>query len=377
MRTSSLAETPQVAIFSLLPITSYRTTMFQNVPEIVCKGTPREIGLTHGSEAKQRIVTSINNYAKLYEECAQITWSEARDRARKFIPAIKEHAQHLFEEMEGIAEGAGIDFLDIVALNVRSEIALTNYTDGCTSIAKISKDRSSVFLAQNWDWLGEAGEATVFLDIRPKGKPRIQIFAEAGIVGKFGMNAAGVAVCMNAIRSGSLNVGMMPVHIAIRRVLECASYGEAKVLLDSRGVASCVNFMIVDKDGSGATVECSPKGNTIIEPVDGTVCHTNHLYAPGLPQGLKDHPSKNSFSRLERVKELSAGVGGSFEGIRSWLSDEQGSPTSISRSLVPGAVGMERMVTLATIIMDIKAKQAQVSLGRPSLSPPIKTLSFV
>jgi len=33
-------------------------------------------------------------------------------------------------EMRGIAEGAGVDFLDILAMNVRTEIAFGNFSDG-------------------------------------------------------------------------------------------------------------------------------------------------------------------------------------------------------------------------------------------------------
>lgn len=64
--------------------------------------------------------------------------------------------------MRGIANGAQLDMEDIIALNVRSEIGLTNYpntpkvalpaiTDGCTSIVQRSQDGSTVILAQNWD----------------------------------------------------------------------------------------------------------------------------------------------------------------------------------------------------------------------------------
>jgi isopenicillin-N N-acyltransferase-like protein len=278
--------------------------------------------------------------------------------------------------MRGIAQGADLDLDDVLALNIRSEISLTNYSDGCTSIAKV--DGQSVLIAQNWDWVEEAGDVTVLLDIRAPDKPRILMSGEAGIVGKFGMNDAGVGVCMNAIKCGVLDAGKLPVHVAMRLVLESSSFDAARAKVDALGLASCVNFVIADKAGNFATVECTPKGNAVIAPEagSGTVCHTNHIYSPDNPAGIKDFPSENSFSRLARIRELSDGKPGSVDSIREWLSDEEGAPAAICRSRPPTARGIERMVTLATVIIDLKKLEMQVSYGKPNQNPPVKTLVF-
>jgi len=81
---------------------------------------------------------------------AQLAWSEVRGEAVKFLPFIQQPAwKPLLEEMKGIAAGAGVDFEDILALNVRTEIAYGMFNDGCTSIAWKAQGES--FLAQNWD----------------------------------------------------------------------------------------------------------------------------------------------------------------------------------------------------------------------------------
>jgi len=113
----------------------------------------------------------------------------------------------IVEEMKAIASASDVPFIDIVTLNVRSETSLTNYSDGCTTVGQYWKAKEgsadSVFLAQNWDWVGETAKATVFFDIQPKGGPRIRVYGEAGLVGKFGFNSDGVAVCMNAIHGAT------------------------------------------------------------------------------------------------------------------------------------------------------------------------------
>jgi isopenicillin-N N-acyltransferase-like protein len=51
--------------------------------------------------------------------------------------------------MRGIADGAKRDLLDIVALNVRTEINFGLFSDGCTALAWHTGDHA--WLGQNWD----------------------------------------------------------------------------------------------------------------------------------------------------------------------------------------------------------------------------------
>ncbi len=39
---------------------------------------------------------------------------------------------------------------DVIAINVRTEIAFGMFSDGCTALGWKTRDGS--FLAQNWDW---------------------------------------------------------------------------------------------------------------------------------------------------------------------------------------------------------------------------------
>ncbi|KAH8885267.1 AAT-domain-containing protein [Thozetella sp. PMI_491] len=353
---------------------------WNGVPEVIASGSAWQVGFAHGSQIPHRIRVCIENYKRLFEETAEADWPESRARAETYLAALKQNEPDLVEEMQGIAAGAGegVDFLDILALNLRSEISLTNYSDGCTSLVTQNASNSEVFVAQNWDWVQEAGTSTAFFDIRKTDKPRIRMFGEAGIVAKFGFNDRGVGICMNAIRCGTVAKDMLPVHLAMRRVLECHSFDEAMAMLTRKGLASCVNLVIADKTGKIATVECTPRGLAPIYPDEGewTTFHTNHLWSPEIPGGIRDHPSKNSFSRLERMKLLCKRQRPDADQIRRWLSDEEGTPVSICRSTPPKAVGIERMETLATIIIDLRKLTAEVSLGRPSLSPPVRTLSL-
>jgi len=61
--------------------------------------------------ARDRIRLSIKNCAALYTETANIQWDQARTRAAAYLPTLNRLVPEIVEEMEGIAHGAGVDFL--------------------------------------------------------------------------------------------------------------------------------------------------------------------------------------------------------------------------------------------------------------------------
>lgn len=71
------------------------------------------------------------------------------EHALVFEQRAKEQWPMFHQEMQGIADGSGRDLLDIVALNVRTEINFGLFSDGCTSLSWHTNDHA--WLAQNWD----------------------------------------------------------------------------------------------------------------------------------------------------------------------------------------------------------------------------------
>lgn len=57
-------------------------------------------------------------------------WSEVTPWAEKYMPYLSTNWPSYVSEMEGIATGAEVPFLDILAMNVRTEIAFGAFSDG-------------------------------------------------------------------------------------------------------------------------------------------------------------------------------------------------------------------------------------------------------
>lgn len=88
---------------------------------------------------------------------------------------------HLYAEMEGIAEGAGLNALDVIALNCRSEIALGKFSDGCTSLCW-KKTQGTRVLSQNWDWTMTVKKNLAMVSIDQVGKPTLYMVTEVSIL---------------------------------------------------------------------------------------------------------------------------------------------------------------------------------------------------
>ncbi len=116
----------------------------QKFPVLELSGTPYEIGFGHGKMAKEQIRLNIENYKKIFYASAKVTWDEAKNRAMPFADQIKSYDEDIFEEIRGIADGAGITLAEAVTLNSRSEIMFqTGASDGCTSIGIIPPKASA------------------------------------------------------------------------------------------------------------------------------------------------------------------------------------------------------------------------------------------
>lgn len=262
--------------------------------------------------------------------------------------------------MKGVADGAGTDLDSIVALNVRTEIAYGMMSDGCTVFSWKTPDAS--FLGQNWDWSSLQGANIVCLSIQQPPKPTINMMTEGGIIGKIGLNSAGVGVTLNAVQALGVSYTKLPVHLALRTVLNSSSREEAADALRKAGVAAAGHITIADASTGAVGLECTALD--IVEiPMDehGVCTHSNHLVKEHKVQGgdfLKDSPF-----RLARIQELIRGIDTpSVHNFGEMLKDEQNYPAAICRA----STEKSTIQTLFSIVMDLKNGVARVKMGRPT-----------
>ncbi|OGM43390.1 putative acyl-CoA:6-aminopenicillanic-acid-acyltransferase [Aspergillus bombycis] len=355
-----------------------------DLPKLVLRGTPKEIGLQHGYRLQQQIKSQIGLYEEMFQYTSKMDWPTVLQLAEEFRASLERKTPSLYAEMQGIAEGAGVDILDIIALNCRSEISLGSFSDGCTSLSWKKNDNARV-LAQNWDWTSSIQKNLALMDIEISGKPRICMVAEAGIIGKIGFNSAGVGTCLNAIKARPCITSKVPIHVALRLCLESTSVENALQTLSSLGgVASSQHILIADSTTS-LGLELSPLGDLHLkEDENGVITHTNHF----IENKNVTEPSwiKGSPARLERAQQLvrelvNNGIQG--DSITPSLLREQvfsdtcNAPQSICSQEDPSSHPTRRTSTLFNIVMNLDKQDlgAEVVVGQPGSgkeSPVIK-----
>ena len=284
--------------------------------------------------------------------------------AAKFEPLLQEKWPHYREELKGVASGAGVPYLSILALNVRTEIAYGMSKDGCTAV--FWRSELSTFLAQNWDWQEEQQENLITLSISQGLKPTITMITEAGIIGKIGLNSMGVGVCLNAIRALGVDFQQLPCHLALRSCLESSSVQDAVTIIRESGVAAACHILVADAK-KAVGLECSHV-DMVELLTHGILTHTNNFikrHAVEDKQALADSPV-----RLRRINELIDKQREQLHGtdplktedIRSLLEDDENFPTAICRSKTEDST----VATLFNIVMDLTKRKAEVIVGKPS-----------
>jgi isopenicillin-N N-acyltransferase-like protein len=264
-------------------------------PVVFAAGGPRERGRAYGSRAADRVHRSIEIYERVFAHYARLPWAEVRRRAAPFVDAIDAYDVQLLPELEGIAEGAGVEAEDILAVNLRTEImfgldarpaqaAAKSPPKECTAIGR-RLDDGRVWIAQTWDWKPAMRDTCVVLVCAPHDRPGFVTVVEAGLWAKCGANEAGIGLSTNALQS-SLDVGApgVPFHAILRRVLTSATFDEALDAVTCGPRASSANYLVGHRDGRMVDLETAPGGpNDLFAQQGPAVVHANHFVWPMPP----------------------------------------------------------------------------------------------
>lgn len=183
----------------------------------------------------------------------------------------------------------------------------------------------------------------------------------------------GVGVCLNAIRAHGVDRTRLPVHLALRVLLNAESMSTARQTLEKYGVAASCHILLGDSTGA-VGLECSHLDILALTYSDRKrIYHANHF--------LLDHPGvkdtnwlPDSTLRTKRIEELADSVAGepSVAILQDLFKDETNAIGCICRS----RTGPDTASTLFNIVMDLSRATAEVLVGRPSAPDERVTLVF-
>ena len=227
-------------------------------------------------------------------------------------------------------------------------------------------DNGRPLLAQNWDWHHQIMGGTAVFRVAPAGRPACLYMAEAGQVGKIGLNDTGLGVLLNILFCGEVKAGL-PVHVLLRRVLEMPDVDRALSFLREAPRASSSHFLMGDAGGAVLGLELTPSAIGVIHPVRGAVVHTNHFCDPALKDG-DEGPMlfPDSIPRFERGDHyLQTREKWDVNGLRNMFVNHEDGPASICRHPDPKAPAHMRIVTVASVFLYLSEKAMDITCGQP------------
>lgn len=349
-------------------------------------GTPAIQGEAHGRGAHDAVHHNIAAYARRFRDEALLSQAEVLERCEAYWARILDEAPAYAAGVQGIANGAGADLWDVVALNVRYEILyprmtqllLEGVSSGASECTAFAVDtRGGLVMGQNWDWIPEV--RGVILRVRepvdtagPNGSeppPDVLCFTEAGIFGgKIGLNAHGIGLVVNGMISSGDDWRHVatPFHVRTWRALRSRTLTGAVTALTAGEHSCSANFVVGSSTDGAVDVETAPEGTRQWPLENGRLVHTNHFLAPS-ELGLREPPNPRrrfSVARKERFGALLEARDATIATLQHDLRDHDGHPNSVCRHPAPDEPNRPYQ-TVASAILDLDNGRMWATDGPP------------
>jgi isopenicillin-N N-acyltransferase-like protein len=278
-----------------------------------------------------------------------------RDRGDRVLDRIAEFHLPYAELIDGLASSCGLAAGEVAALNARTELlheaGLVHQE--CTS-AFIPTNST---LGQNWDWSRSLEPLMFLLRVNDISGHSFVTLSEPGIIGKIGMNSFGLGVCLNILPSKGYCDGV-PVHILLRAVLDSECLEEAKDRIASAKLGSASSILVANHLGESFCAEICGTSVSFTHHDKNPVVRTNHFcdFKIPIPALFLD-----STSRLKRAQHLLKNeISGDPSPLESLFADQKQSDAKILSPFFDSSDGLGEVGTLATIIMDLKARRMSI-----------------
>jgi isopenicillin-N N-acyltransferase like protein len=336
------------------------------LPLIRVAGTHREVGLQMGEAARQLI----------REDCAT-AWDDLPAGRAKADQLALAHAYRRFtaprlpwllEEVDGCAEGAGVDPLELFACSIEEIWYEPRGTQGrCSDLVAGGSATADghLLVAHNNDLRPSAERSIVALEKRVTGDPVVLQLGGIPVL-SVAWNSAGLSLTGNELSPNDEKVGISRDH-QVLEMMRARSLGEMVAMALRPDRASSYNNVLTSADGGVANVEGSATDAEVTGLDDrGHLAHTNHYVCDRmLPyEGDPDY-APHSRTRYERARELLAAeppASITMARLRALLADHATKPDSLCKH---PEFGTPTSKTVFWCVADVTDGQIAYGRGNP------------
>jgi isopenicillin-N N-acyltransferase like protein len=321
------------------------------VPFVRLTGTAFERGRQHGAARADALHAFLaDDLCRLNRLLpAPTSLGALRATLSAYRKEIERATPDLAEELDGLAEGAGITHEQAVLLQSRREILgyqRVPTRGDCTTYA------ADEVLAQTVDLNGNLDDQLCVLDT---GHALILSFH--GLLGYLGVNADGLAIGLNLVLGGAWRPGLPP-YLAIRHLLDTATgVDHALEILYGLRLASSRSLTFRD---TNQTVQVEILGDDlrVVDTLDHV--HTNHFLHPDFVA----RDELNVFARNSSVRRLEscrAALAEPRTGVEDHFAVLSTPPIRVADT---GDLRRER--TVAAVVLVPERRELHVRPGDPA-----------
>jgi len=347
-------------------------------------GSPRERGRVHGETLKSVIRGAVERWQARVENLLAAPFRDYLSRfpdETRFKEAVRRWTPSLLDEIDGIAEGCGLErdlvfawqWIDehvwlIDRLQREKERAESS---GCSALGRVWPEENRALIGQNWDIPAiKEGVQTLLHITYPDSDLETLVVTQAGAVGALGLNNGGTGLLINTLPHLNPSTEGLPVSCLVRGALEQGSFRESDAFVRNVRHATGQNYLL-SSGREMADLECS--GNSVMEfrlaKRGDRACHSNHpLVHTDSRQDLlkklgKDFHSESTRKRFEYLEKRT------LDPDQPWTVE--GMKSTLKNPLVCVEPDNSRGIfTAACVIMELGERPClHMAPGPPSMTP--------
>jgi len=355
---------------------------------VQARGSYRELGRAVGEGARDAIHASLaffrDNLCAMTQ--GRLSFAAAERLALAYAAEARRWAPRHLEELEGVAEGAGLPLSELLVPNCGEEFTANEPGEGgrrasapagpgggdhCTAVAVAARGRHVI--GHNMDWYVVDAPNNVMFDLTVPDGTRVMGIAGAPYLLMLAMNSHGVGNVSNSVHSNDNRVGV-PNAFVRRASLEGVSLEAARDrgLLAARARGS--NHFLADTRGRLWDLETSATASAFRDHSSaGYMAHTNHYVAAEMAP-FEAATYEESPLRLATAEGILAeGIAGGDDPVELVAralrchgpAPEQAICGHPDESEPPAEQGM----TVGSMICDLDERRIYVCAGPPCENP--------
>ncbi|MCQ4573645.1 MAG: C45 family autoproteolytic acyltransferase/hydrolase [Candidatus Brocadiales bacterium] len=290
------------------------------LPTIHVSGSNYDIGFQTGKTFQDRINS-------VFTSSTILKLNKAKDQKHpEWLDQLYNRSNEIFpqyiQEIKGIADGAGINFRDVLIHNFRHCLSSV---DGCATI--VFKSPQKIIIGHNEDYEPVIGKNSYITIAHLENNTQFLALTNAGSIpgNAWGFNSHGLVFALDSLPplpDINPNLGF-PRILLDRYILESQTLKEAVLRTQMHSPRSgTMSYTIISmKEFRGINIETTSTETSLTEITD-IFYHVNHYTSETFEHLSLNIPVGTSRSRYKRGKELLKSAPFSKEGFIKILSDK-------------------------------------------------------